>query len=233
MRHANGPNGTVLLLSGGMDSATLLWQQLTIGRNVLAVSVHYGQRHSKELAAAEKLVKLAREDFGDSMVEHMTIPMSWLASVLPGSSQTDGSVDVPEGHYADETMRATVVPNRNMVMLAIANAIGIALGYEFIAYGAHAGDHDIYPDCRQVFVAAMAEAIALSHYPETSLRLVTPFIGKDKGDIARIGVELGVPYEFTWTCYKGEEKPCCVCGACVERAEAFEKVGVPDPLVLS
>lgn len=213
---------TVLILSGGMDSATLLYDLLANGDEVEAIGVNYKQRHGKELACAADLCRGLGVRFD-------VLDLSSLAGFLTGSSQSDPSVPVPFGKYDEPSMKLTVVPNRNMFMLAAAGGVAIARKADRLAYGAHAGDHTIYPDCRPEFVAAMGKAFGLCDWH--TLGLHTPYIDMTKGDICKRGVELRVPYEKTWTCYVGGDRPCGKCGACTERAEAFEFAGVPDPLL--
>lgn len=209
----------VVVLSGGMDSATLLYHYLDEGYDVKAVSFNYGQRHSKELSYAEKLCKFAE-------VEHKIINLP-ITEVLLGSSQTDKTIEVPEGHYAAENMKKTVVPNRNMIMISIAGAWAISLKADVVAYGAHAGDHTIYPDCRDTFVIPMSHALRNADWHQVQLE--APFLFLSKGEIAEMGVRLKVPFELTWTCYKGLSKHCGKCGACQERKEAFVVAGIKDP----
>lgn len=213
---------TTLILSGGMDSTTLLYHLLDHGHAVECVGVDYGQRHKKELACAERVCR----DLG---LWFEVIDLSSVGRLLTGSSQTDLRVPVPEGHYAAENMKLTVVPNRNMLMLAAAGAVAVCRKSDVLAYGAHSGDHTIYPDCRPEFVQAMGLAFGLCDWHKLSLE--APFMHMDKGDICKIGVSLKVPFEHTWTCYAGREVPCGKCGACQERAEAFGKAGVQDPLL--
>lgn len=213
---------TVLILSGGMDSATLLYDLLAAGDQVDAIGIDYQQRHGKELDCA---VELCRE-LG---VRWDVLDLSTLSSFLTGSSQSDQSVAVPFGKYDEPSMKITVVPNRNMFMLAAAGAVAIARKADRLAYGAHAGDHTIYPDCRPEFVQTMAKAFGLCDWH--ALGLHAPYLHMTKGDICKRGVTLGVPYANTWTCYVGGALPCGRCGSCTERAEAFEFAGVPDPLI--
>jgi len=142
---------------------------------------------------------------------------------------TDSSVEVPHGHYAAETMKATVVPNRNMIMLSVAAGLAVAEGAKVIACGVHAGDHAIYPDCRPEFINSIEKTIQLAN-ALPSLRIETPFIGKTKADIVKIGTKLKVPYESTWTCYEGGRIACGRCGTCVERLASFSEAGVEDPI---
>lgn len=220
----SGKRGAIIL-SGGMDSATLLWWMLANGyakEDMLAVSVNYKQRHSRELDCARELCK-------HTGVEHVLLDLSCLGSLLKGSSQSDPSIPVPFGRYDEPSMKTTVVPNRNMFMLAAAGAVAIANKMSHLLYGAHSGDHAIYPDCRREFVMAMAQSFKLCDW--SPLTLLAPFLQMDKGDICKEGLRLGVPYERTWTCYVGGDYPCGQCGACVERAEAFAVAGAKDPLL--
>ncbi|MDA1280847.1 MAG: 7-cyano-7-deazaguanine synthase QueC [Chloroflexi bacterium] len=212
---------TVLILSGGMDSATLLYDLLAQGDDVDAIGVNYKQRHGKELDCAAELCRI-------NGVRWDVLDLSSLSGFLTGSSQSDLSVPVPFGRYDEPTMKLTVVPNRNMFMLAAAGAVAIARKADRLAYGAHSGDHTIYPDCRPEFVEAMGQAFRLCDWH--SLQLCAPYINMTKGDVCRRGVELAVPFELTWTCYVGGVSPCGKCGACNEREEAFEVAGIGDPL---
>lgn len=211
----------VVVLSGGMDSATLLAHTIDKGRDPWALSVRYGQRHVRELRAAAELCQ-------HYAVRHTVVDLGGLRDVMKNSSQTDPTVAVPLGHYEEPSMKRTVVPNRNMILLAVATAHAISHGIEAVAYGAHSGDHAIYPDCRPGFVHAMRPAMAVCDYQP--IDLLTPFIDMDKGGIAQLGTALGVPYELTWTCYQGRELACGKCGACTERLEAFAAAGVTDPV---
>jgi 7-cyano-7-deazaguanine synthase len=225
----------VTLLSGGMDSSVLLFHLLNQheeGR-VHALSFDYGQRHSIELASAVEVFSIATERYGDTFeMDHHIINLTSVTALLTGSSLTDMSVAVPDGHYTDETMKATVVPNRNMMMLSIGAAVAVAEHAEVLAFAAHAGDHAIYPDCRPGFVGALdlTTKMANAGFIEPTFALMAPFINWDKGQIAARGLELGVPFEKTWTCYNGKVPACGTCGTCVERREAFSQVGFKDPI---
>jgi 7-cyano-7-deazaguanine synthase len=153
------------------------------------------------------------------------VDLESLGRILPSTLTGEG--EIPEGHYAAEVMKQTVVPNRNMILLAIAAGYAEGLGAGFVAYAAHAGDHYIYPDCRPEFVEAVRSAIQLA--TETRVQLLTPFLYWYKKDIVSWGKELGVPWKLTWSCYKGGEKHCGKCGTCIERKEAFILAGVDDP----
>lgn len=210
----------VVAFSGGLDSSVLLKEATLTGADVVAFSVNYGQRHEKELEAAKQIAKLYR-------VDHFTMPMSTFGMVLPGSALTDRNVKVPEGHYADPTMKKTVVPCRNLIFAALAGAICAAQGGGEVWLGAHAGDRAIYPDCRPDFISAAHSAVKLSTEGRVSVR--APYIDITKADIVRQGHGWGIPFGLTWSCYEGNEFHCGVCGTCVERREAFELAGVEDP----
>lgn len=214
----------VVLMSGGMDSATALWLTSRT-RQVYPLAFDYGQRHAVELDYAMKLCVALSKAVGESIPLNI-VPIPVFAKLAPNSSQT-GGMDVPEGHYADETMRATVVPNRNMVMLSIAVAYAIGIGAGEVVAGMHAGDHPVYPDCRPEFVDAFNACVSVGNYDRPILN--APFIRRDKADIVKMGAPLLVPYELTWSCYKGGAVHCGKCGTCVERREAFQLAGVPDP----
>lgn len=210
----------VVVVSGGMDSATLLYHILDQGHTARAISVDYGQRHVKELDYAAKLC-------AGVGVEHQIADLSAINPIFGNNSLSGREMEVPEGHYAEESMKQTVVPNRNMLLLSVAIASAAANQFEAVAYGAHSGDHAIYPDCRPEFADAMDQAARLCDW--NPIELWRPFVHMDKGQIAKRGVDLGVPFEMTWTCYKGLEKHCGKCGACVERKEAFASHGLVDP----
>lgn len=211
---------TVVVLSGGMDSATLLYHLQDAGHELKALSVNYGQKHVRELDSAARLCQHAG-------VEHKIADLRAISGFLAGNSLVDGDMAVPEGHYAEESMKQTVVPNRNMIMLSVAIGWSVSLKFNAVAYAAHSGDHAIYPDCRAEFADAMQTAAQLCDW--RPIELLRPFVELDKGDIAHRGSQLGVPFEFTWTCYNGREKHCGKCGACVERQEAFAKHDLNDP----
>lgn len=212
----------VVVLSGGLDSSTLLADLHAQGHDLLALSVNYGQRHRLELYAAEAIA----DTYG---VPWHLANLEAVRDLLGGSSQTSAAVPVPHGHYTDESMKQTVVPNRNMILLALAGALAISRKAQAIAYAAHAGDHAIYPDCRPAFTEALAPAFALANWEP--VELLTPFITWMKADIVRRGAHLGVPFVTTYSCYEGGAQHCGQCGTCVERREAFTLAGVEDPTV--
>jgi len=212
----------VVILSGGMDSATLLYHLADAGHEIKTLSINYGQRHVRELESAAALSKRLG-------VEHQIADLRSINPLLGASNSLSGTeIDVPEGHYEEENMKLTVVPNRNMIMLSVAVGWALSLKFDAVAYGAHSGDHAIYPDCREEFAHALDQAVKLCDWH--AMRLMRPFVDLDKGDIAKRGHELSVPFELTWTCYKGLEKHCGKCGACQERLEAFAKHGITDPV---
>jgi 7-cyano-7-deazaguanine synthase len=214
---------TIVIVSGGMDSVTLAHYLKENGHDLHLLSFDYGQRHRRELECAA----WQAEALG---AEHTIVDISGLRPLLKGSALTD-DVAVPHGHYEEESMRATVVPNRNAIMLSIAWGLACAEGAIGLACGVHAGDHHIYPDCRWPFLEALEEALQIGtegHGGER-LTLFAPFVSRTKTDIAAIGAGLGVDFAHTWTCYEGGEKHCGKCGACVERKEAFRDAGVNDP----
>lgn len=209
----------VVLLSGGMDSATLL-AQFVRDWKVYPISFRYGQSHVKEMTSALALCEHYKltPKFVDLTAVYEAFPSRF--SLLSG--------EIPEGHYADANMKSTVVPNRNMLLLSVATAYAISLDANRIAYAAHAGDHTIYPDCRPSFIAAIARTLTFCHFEPVVL--YTPFVGMSKGDILRVGLQFQVPYQLTWSCYKGGEFACGKCGTCVERLEAFAQNEVEDPI---
>lgn len=210
---------TVVIFSGGMDSTVLVYDLVARGHEVKTLSVDYGQRHAKEIDIARALA-------ASLGVEHRVADLRGITPLLAGSSLTSPNVEVPDGHYAEDTMKATVVPNRNMIMLSVAAGWAISLRFDQVAFGAHGGDHAIYPDCRAVFADAVDAALQLADWHK--VRLVRPFVEMSKADIAKRGYELNVPFERTWSCYKGQALHCGVCGTCVERREAFFLAGVSD-----
>ena len=216
----------VVTVSGGLDSVTLAHDLAAAGHDLTLVSFDYGQRHVRELgcaaACAERLGAV-----------HHRVDLRSVGALLSGSALTDPGVAVPDGHYTDASMRDTVVPNRNAIMLSVATGVAVATGAELVAAAVHAGDHPIYPDCRPAFVAAFAEMarVANEGFAVPGFRVVAPYLDWDKPAIVARGAELGVPFAETWSCYRGGAVHCGTCGTCVERIEAFAVAGVPDPTV--
>jgi 7-cyano-7-deazaguanine synthase len=211
---------SLLILSGGVDSTTLLYDLINQGYEVEALTFDYQQKHRKEIECARKTcIKLK--------VPHKVLDLKILNEIAP-SSLTRKDWIVPEGRYDEESMKSTVVPNRNMIFLSLAAAYAIGKQIPHLFYAAHSGDHAIYPDCRPSFVSAMETALHLCDWHDLTLH--APYLHLSKADIVKIGVNLGVDYALTWTCYRGEDRPCGKCGACVERREAFAEAGARDPL---
>lgn len=202
-----------------MDSVTLLWE-VSKTHDVYALSFDYGQKHAKELEAAKQLAAMAR------VRGHKVVDLSPLGALLD-SALTVAHHKVPEGHHTDAAMAANTVPNRNMIMLAVGVGWAQVLGAQHVAYGAEDGEHSLYHDCRPEFVIALSQAAQLSS--EYGPQVVAPYLDQTKADILKLGMMLKVPYERTWSCYKGGELHCGRCGACSKRKEAFRAAGVPDP----
>lgn len=214
----------VAVVSGGLDSAVLAHHLRADGWQLRLVSFDYGQRHAVELDHARGLA--ARLG-----ARHDVVDLRSAGALLSGSALTDTSVDVPDGHYTDESMRSTVVANRNAIFAMVATGVAVAEGAAAVAVGIHAGDHPIYPDCRPPFVDAAERLakVANEGFVPDAFQLLAPFIAWSKADIVRRGVELAVPLAATWSCYRGGAVHCGTCGTCVERREAFELADVPDP----
>jgi 7-cyano-7-deazaguanine synthase len=210
----------VVLLSGGLDSATLLYFMVSQGYICYPLTILYGQTHSKEVVASRNICEQLH------LVDRLKIlDLSCLRALLPSALTNSGII--PEGKYDSPSMAQTVVPGRNLIFLAIAAGYAEGLKAKFVAYAAHSGDHFIYPDCRPEFIEAADSAIFRGY----GITVLTPFSSMDKGDIVKLGTKLKVPYWMTWTCYKGKERHCGKCGACDERKDAFIKAGVKDPTI--
>lgn len=200
----------LIIVSGGMDSVTLLHYQANFIK--MALSFYYGQKHKKELSyASENCVKL--------QIPWFSIDISSIVPFMKSSLLITGE-DIPDGHYEDEVMKKTVVPFRNGIMLSIATGIAESNDCKSILIGNHSGDHAIYPDCRDEFIHPMRQAILRGTY--SNIRLESPYVELTKRQIAQIGKEINVDYSLTWSCYKGGEYHCGACGTCVERKEALE-----------
>ncbi|MFC1453255.1 7-cyano-7-deazaguanine synthase QueC [Verrucomicrobiota bacterium] len=219
----------VVLLSGGMDSATLLhYVKRALGvPEVHALSFVYGQKHSRELAMA------SRQAASAGAVEHRIVDVSFLGGLLGASSALlDGGADVPDlaSLTPDERRQPpTYVPNRNMVFLSIAAAYAESRGVRDVYYGAQAQDEYGYWDCTEEFVDGISALLGLNR--RAGVRVRAPFVNETKAGILRMGLRLGVDYAHTWSCYRGAEKPCGTCPTCVERAAAFRAAGRDDPLL--
>lgn len=207
----------VLILSGGMDSVTLLYDYQE--RISLAVSFDYGSNHNKrELPFAA----LHCQRLG---IEHLIIPLSFMGQYF-NSSLLSGDDAIPDGNYAEENMRSTVVPFRNGIMLSVAVGLAESRNLKFVMMANHGGDHTIYPDCRPEFVEAFDAAARAGTY--IGVGLLSPYCNLTKGQIAMRGRELGIDYSETWSCYRGGEHHCGRCGTCRERREALAEAGIND-----
>jgi 7-cyano-7-deazaguanine synthase len=216
-----GNESCIVLLSGGMDSTTLLAEAVQRFQKVRTLTFNYNQRHKREIESAKTV-----SDF--YKVPNKVVDITMINPLLQGSSLTSDEVDVPKGHYEEKSMQATVVPGRNTILLSIAAGHAASLGYSHVSFAAHAGDHAIYPDCRGEYVDAMNKVLSLFHY--FPVKVWAPFLFGTKVQIIQAGLEMKVPYQLTWTCYEGKELACGKCGSCVERIEGFMLNQVVDPV---
>lgn len=212
---------TIILLSGGMDSTVALWHTLAEGHEVVAcLGINYASKHNaKELPMAAWQAEQANIPF-------QTADLTFMDTLYRSSLLQSGD-EIPEGHYEEENMKSTVVPFRNGILLAVAAGFAESVGAEGLVIAAHSGDHAIYPDCREEFLAPMSQAISAGTY--AGVQVLRPFVDIRKEDIAARGAQLGVDFTRTWSCYKGNENHCGKCGTCVERKEAFELANLVDP----
>ena len=210
----------MIVVSGGMDSTTMLYEYSA--EIALAITFDYGstQNAREREFAVEQCRRLG--------IEHLVIPLDFMHRYFK-SALLQGPEAIPDGHYADDNMKATVVPFRNGIMLAIACGIAESRGLHRVMIANHSGDHTIYPDCRPEFVDAMNAAMNAGTYE--GVTVWAPYTGITKADIARRGAALGLDYSLTYSCYKGGEHHCGTCGTCVERREALAQAGIDDPTV--
>lgn len=208
---------SIVVLSGGMDSVTLMHDQKD--RIALAVTFDYGSNHNA------REIECARWQCAQLGIEHLLIPLKFMGEYFK-SSLLSGADAIPEGHYADDNMKSTVVPFRNGIMLSVACGLAESRGLKHVMLANHGGDHTIYPDCREGFVKAMSEAMKKGTYD--GVTIIAPYTNITKNDIAVIGKKLGVDYDHTYSCYKGGEEHCGKCGTCVERLEALRYAGLID-----
>lgn len=211
---------SVIVLSGGMDSVTLLHDYRP--RIALAVTFDYGSNHNA------REIECARRQCEALGIEHLVIPLSFMGKYFE-SSLLSGADSIPEGHYAADNMKSTVVPFRNGIMLAVAAGLAESRKLKHVLLANHGGDHTIYPDCRPEFAKAMSDAIAAGTFD--GITLLAPYTNITKSDIAAIGKKIGVDYSNTYSCYKGGEHHCGRCGTCVERKEAMRDAGIEDPTI--
>lgn len=207
----------VIILSGGMDSVTMLYDYRE--QIALAITFDYGSNHAK------KEIHFAKYHCKKLGIEHIIIPLSFIKRYFT-SSLLNGADKIPDGHYADENMKSTVVPFRNGIMLSVACGITASRGLKYVMIANHGGDHAIYPDCRGSFIDAMTNAMEAGTYE--GVRVYAPYTGITKGEIAIRGKILGIDYSKTWSCYKGGRNHCGTCGTCVERKEAMKYAGIND-----
>lgn len=207
----------VLILSGGMDSVTMLYDYQE--RIAVAISFDYGSNHNaKEIPFAQ----LHCRRLG---IEHLVIPLEFIHRYFD-SSLLQGAEAIPEGHYAADNMKSTVVPFRNAIMLSVAVGLAESRHLNYVMMANHGGDHTIYPDCRPEFVKAFSDASVAGTYEK--VEVWAPYTMLTKVDIAKRGKELGIDYSETWSCYKGGDVHCGRCGTCMERKEALEQAGIAD-----
>ncbi|MDD5712584.1 MAG: 7-cyano-7-deazaguanine synthase QueC, partial [Smithellaceae bacterium] len=212
----------LVLLSGGLDSVVLLHYAARHATVKGALSFSYGAKHNL------REIPFARRHCDILNIPHRVIDLEFIGSFFKSDLLCSGG-DIPEGHYEDASMKQTVVPFRNGIMLSIAAGYAESIGADGVAIAAHGGDHAIYPDCRREFMSSMADAIRLGTY--AGIELASPFIGMSKAEIVSRGAEMNVDLSQTWSCYKGAEFHCGKCGTCVERREAFVLAGIVDPTV--
>ena len=210
----------VVLLSGGMDSVSALYEANSQYEVLATLSFHYGSKHN------DCEIPFAAFHSDKLRIPHRVISLGFIGESFKSDLLKSGG-EIPKGHYEAETMKATVVPFRNGIMLSIAAGFAESREAHGLVIAAHTGDHAIYPDCREDFMKSMADAIRLGTY--AGIEVISPFITMTKAGIARRGDELGVDFSKTWSCYAGGETHCGECGTCVERREAFLLAGIPDP----
>jgi 7-cyano-7-deazaguanine synthase len=229
------------ILSGGMDSTTLLYWLLCHNYDVAGViSFDYGQKHKVELVKAFDTINFVNREIAPEMLSHK-IPYKVITLDFKGMapySALTGDVEVPHGHYEQENMKLTVVPNRNMAFLSLAAVWAISKSAN-LSLGVHMGDHTIYPDCREDFIKSAERAIRIGNWEAEDFRIINPFQHFTKGDIVKVGIKcaekIGIDvydiYINTHTCYEGKPLACGKCGACTERLEAFAYAGIRDPIL--
>ena len=213
---------TVVLLSGGMDSVAAIYHARAAHEVVAAVSFEYNSKHN------EREIPFAKWHADALGIPHVVIPLAFIGEYFESDLLKKGG-EIPRGHYEELTMKRTVVPFRNAIMLAVAGGLAESRGANGLVIAAHSGDHAIYPDCREDFMRAMGDALRHGTYAE--VELLRPFISMTKAGVVRRGQELGVDFSKTWSCYVGGDTHCGECGTCVERREAFLLAGISDPTV--
>lgn len=216
----------IAIVSGGLDSVTMAHLYSKAKALDMILTFDYGQRHRIEIDYAERCAVRLN-------VPWRVISLNSVTPLLHGSALSDMTVAVPEGHYEAESMKLTVVPNRNSMMLAIATAAAVSRKANAVALAVHAGDHAIYPDCRSEFIDAFQKTMRLANegFIDPGFQILAPFVTWSKAEIVQCGFDLGVDFADTWSCYKGAHVHCGRCGTCVERREAFDVANVTDPTV--
>lgn len=214
-------SATVVIYSGGMDSFTVLHRAIQEGLDVHALSFDYGQRHRREL-------EVARHVCASLDIPHQVVDIRAIHGLIDNSALTNSAIEMPTGDYDANNLSATVVPNRNMILLSLAIAKAVNIGAARVDYGAHGGDHILYPDCRPEFVEAMNHVAGIANFEPVALH--APYLRASKADILRDGLAMGLDYSQTWTCYEGRELACGQCGSCRERLAAFAANNTTDPL---
>ena len=209
----------LVVYSGGLDSYTLLNKAIQDFDRIQAITFNYGQKHKKEIQVASTVCN-------ELKIKHEIVDLD-LETIFSGSALV-GKEEIPEGNYDKEQMKKTVVPNRNMIMVSVAASLAIKNNLSTLWYGAHAGDHEIYPDCRPEFIERLANVLRICDYREINFE--APFMNYSKTDIVAEGVRMKIDFSKTWTCYVGDEQPCLRCGSCLERKSAFEQNNIQDPL---
>lgn len=210
----------IVLCSGGMDSVAALYQAHRDHEVIAALSFHYGSKHN------DREIPFAAHHAKALGLRHEVVELNFVDRLFQSDLLQSGGT-IPEGHYEEATMKQTVVPFRNGIMLSVAAGFAESCEAEAVVIAAHSGDHAIYPDCRETFMRAMGDAIRMGSYE--GIQLLRPFIDLDKAGIVTRGNELGVDFAQTWSCYQGGESHCGRCGTCVERREAFLLANLPDP----
>lgn len=217
-------NKAVVILSGGIDSTTLCYKCVDKNIEVFPLTLDYGQKHVKEIEFSNKICSRLK-------LKSKVVDLRSIQKLLLGSALTDNNVKIPEvpettEHY--ETLKQTIVPNRNSIFLSLAVGYAQSIGINTVFFGAHHSDRGVYPDCRKEFVAEFESAQRLAN-DNAKLEINAPFVDLNKSEIVKFGSELGVPYEDTWSCYVGGEMHCGLCSSCRERKRAFKEAGVLDP----
>lgn len=219
-------NKAVVIASGGIDSTTLIYKLINKGYSLKILTFQYGQKHLKETEYAIKIFKKLS-------IDYRLVDISGIKDLISGSALTDSKIEIPEvpettEHY--DTLKTTIVPNRNSIFLALAVAYAQQLNYNTVFYGAHHSDRGVYPDCRKEFIESFEQSQRLAN-DNQKIRIIAPFVEMDKAEIVKLGHDLGVPYEETWSCYKGLESHCGQCSSCSERKRAFSNSGIKDPTI--